>query len=316
MNRNPIYTGLAGAAIALVAMAVTGYVLFWATPGRVSHIAWYPPNTALRVVIQPATIQHYLSGLAPSATRFVRGVPKITSMQPGAFRVDWFHTLPYETALFASMDAPDAISLTLFLNDTPKADDFEGLVNGSSFFRDLDVVSWNPSRVERDAKHVLLAHGSIGASSSVINVQQAPIETSVPDRAPAHLVEIDLNNRSGIGTALLDILTRRYGPLINDYTQNTLGALASKILNVAAFADLIEDDHVRGEFTVLFRPDSPADALRDPLEGLLNEIARALRDEQALFCVFSAAWSDPSTVRATFELRGFERELRHALGNS
>lgn len=88
------------AARVITVLGVTGAVIltifFWLfyQPGRKTHEHLVSPQTRLRLSFQPAMVQDYISSLAPGVTRFVSIVPKFTSMQARAFRIDWIHALP------------------------------------------------------------------------------------------------------------------------------------------------------------------------------------------------------------------------------
>ncbi|MGC8847170.1 MAG: hypothetical protein ACP5QY_15120, partial [Candidatus Hydrogenedens sp.] len=77
------------------------FLLFWLSWIFISPIfsraTAYKPyiqeTTTGYIILQPYKIQKYIRKLAPTATRWIKQIPRFTSLQPGPIRLDWFHNL-------------------------------------------------------------------------------------------------------------------------------------------------------------------------------------------------------------------------------
>nr|HPO14952.1 hypothetical protein [Candidatus Hydrogenedentota bacterium] len=83
ITRARIYTVLFACLMAIIAGVITWVYFFYATPGRIRNDPFVRSGTAARLMLQPYLIQRYISSLAPAGTRFIKGVPQLSSMQGG-----------------------------------------------------------------------------------------------------------------------------------------------------------------------------------------------------------------------------------------
>ena len=139
-HRGTVLSALPGV---LLAVAATWWFLFRGPAPALRHADYLRPDTAVRVVLCPARVQSYVSGLAPTATRFVHGIPKLSSMQGAPIRFDWIHKLPLEMAFLFDQAFPGHFGVTLFLQEHPTGEPIDELAGNSSFLQDLQPILWS-----------------------------------------------------------------------------------------------------------------------------------------------------------------------------
>ncbi len=301
-----------------VALLITVWYLYWATPGRRTHERYLGPGVFVRVSLQPARAQRYVSRLAPTATRFLTTVPKVTSLQARAFRVDWLHTLPYEfTLLFASVLQGEVVA-TLFVNTVPEDTGFPQELNQSPFFREarrMARIEWDRESLALVEKHVYTATGRIdlprtdGATQGLSGWDQRP-----PPWTGKHLVECSAVNRDGALAALHAALIRGGNYGLADEDHAALSAAWSAIAQIHFIGDLIRDDLIEFTLTVRCtrdRPDHVAYAAEMVAAGAADTLARRHR----FHLEGGGDWRDARTYAAQYRLSGFEPALRRALGS-
>ena len=302
----------------LVALLITVWYLYWATPGRRSHERYLEPGVFVRASLQPARAQRYVSRLAPTATRFITTVPKVTSLQPRAFRVDWVHTLPYEfTLLFASV-LPGETGVALFVNTVPEDTGFPQEFNQSPFFRDarrMAQIEWDRESLALVEKHVHTATGRIylprtgGAAQTLSALDERP-----PRWTGKHLVECSAVNRNGALAALHTALISGGNYGLADEDHAALMGAWSAIAQIHFTGDLVRDDLIEFTLTVRCtrdRPDHVAYAAEMIAAGAADTLARRHR----FHLEGGGEWRDPRTYAARYRLSGFEPALRRALGS-
>lgn len=303
--------------IALIS-AITLTVLYFVYPfGKVSHEHLLTPATTVRAVWAPARVQRYISRLAPDATRFIKSVPRLTTMQGGPIRVDWIHALPYEFTFLVAQDRPEDLGVICFISEQPESD-FEGVVNSSGLLRELRPVLWQSQRFTRDARGGLIAEGRLAvppetqreAASWWPNYRPFPI----PPIEGRHLLECSGDNSTGALMQLHGALARRgalwpgmsfHDPLMQTWTG---------VQRVWFCADLVKDDELHFRLVVHCTGTGEADAIL----LLLDQAAAVLSDalfSRHRFQFTGGAAVKGSVIEGEYTLSGFEGALRRALGS-
>ena len=296
----------------LMAALVTYLYATWSPSGRVRHNDFLAPDTAVRAVTQPAKIQGYISGLAPTATRFVSGIPRLSSTQPKGMRIDWVHTLPHEFTLLFDQQAPEALGVALFVSEHPESNDFAGVVNGSAFFGDLRFVQWTPPQLLTKDGGVLVARGAISVPVPVQERVATAWPGYVPLEAPPisgkHLVEIAVDNRNGALMEIHGALMRAYRAWGDVQLHEDLMAIWPDILRANVTADLTQDDeltiHVHAECV------SQPESVPETIDALAHDLATL----GSLQLDGSTHWETHLTAQGHYRVSGFESRLRRALG--
>ena len=300
------------------ALVITVWYLYWATPGRRSHERYLEPGVLARASLQPARAQRYVSRLAPTATRFITTVPKVTSLQARAFRVDWVHTLPYEFTLLFASAPPGETSVMLFVNTLPEDTGFPQEFNQSSFFRDarrMAQIEWDRESLALVEKHVYTATGRIslppggGAAQTLSTLDERP-----PQWTGNHLVECSAVNRNGALAALHAALISGGNYGLADEDHAALMGAWSAIEQIQLTGDLVRDDLIEFTLTVRCsqeRPDHVAYAAEMIAAGAADTLAR----RHGFLLEGGGDWRDPRTYAAQYRLSGFESALRRALGS-
>lgn len=307
---------LAACAILIAGLSTIWY-LYWATPGRRTHERYMAPGTYVRLSLQPARAQRYVSRLAPTATRFITSVPKVTSLQSRAFRVDWIHTLPYEFSLLFASVLPEETSVILFVNTVPEDAAFPGEFNQSPFFRDarrMAQMEWDRPALALAEKNVHLAAGRIfmprstGAPQGLVGLDERP-----PRWRGKHLLELSAVNRDGALAALHAALISGSNYGIADMDHAALMTAWSAIDELHLTGDLIRDDLIEFALTVHCAQDRP-EHVANAAEMAAAGVAEALARQRFRF-EGSGGWRDAFTYAAQYRLTGFEPALRRALGS-
>ena len=313
-HRNTILTTLPGV---LVAVVVTWWFLFRGPAPALRHAEYLCPETAVRAVLCPARVQSYVSSLAPMATRFVRGIPKLSSMQGGPIRFDWLHKMPLEMAFLFDQAFPGRFGVTLFLQEHPTGEPLDELVDSSSFLGDLQPIVWSSPRLRREPKGRLLVEGQLTVPTYVQELatriwpHYQPVET--PPIGGNHFLEISINNCNGALLQLQGALVDLFVPWADPQLQETLNASTQNVLEARAFADLAGDDHLVFHVELQCTDPGSAGTLAGVCRAAGQALSTYLQSSQG-FALEGAVAAERARVVADYHLRGFEPRLRHALG--
>ena len=239
MNRMRLVTVALVALAAVIAATLTIiYLLFPPVPGP-EHDRWLMPNTALRVVLQPSRAQHYITRLAPTATRFIQGVPRLSSTQGRALRIDWIHALPHEITLLVARPRAERLDTRLVVRERPASESMAAVLNHSGFFRALRVAAWNRSRLAPAADNVLVAEGRV----PLAHRDPPPMEPfDPPALETGHLFEIAGVNGGGVPALFHEALVRAYGAYAGAAAHETLHASLGGVDRFRFTADLAAPD--------------------------------------------------------------------------
>lgn len=318
IDRTRLQAIIIGVPLVLCIAAGSYYYFFIRPRTGVTHEAFLVPDTAVRAVLKPVLVQDYVSSLAPTATRFVKGVPKFSSLQQFSFRTEWIHKMPFEFTFLLDQRSPDFLGVILYVQEHPAAEAFDDLVNDSGFFRALYPIQWESSRMLRQGENHLLAMATLPIPSAA----RDGVSRSFPDYVPfdppevtgSHFAEIAINNQNGALMELQGALPGLVGVLNNPALETKSNAFWPKVAGVYFTADLEEPNRVSMTLEV---------TLTDP--GAVNETATLL-DEAAAgvadylssrfgFSFGGTARPDGADViSGTYLLTGFETRLRSALG--
>ena len=301
----------------ILALAATWWFLFLGPGSATRHEAYLRPDTAVRAVLSPARVQAYVSSLAPTATRFVRGVPKLSSMQGGPIRFDWLHKMPLEMAFLLDQAMPGRFGVTLFLQEHPAGEPLDDLISGSSFLADLRPIQWAGPGMRRESGGKLLADGQLEIPQETLDLsariwpRYIPVET--PPLDGNHFLEIGINNCNGALVQLQGALMNLIAPWADQGLQQAMADACQTVLSAHAHADLEQDDRLA--FTVELRCNDAQSA--QALGGVCRTVAEALSVYLASaerFALEGSVITDGSRVLARHVLSGFEVRLRRAVG--
>jgi len=310
MNNSRLVAGAIVAIAALIAIGLTVYYVLFAQPGRQRHDSHLNEDTAVRIVFQPAREQRYISSLTSSATRFIRGVPRVTSMQARAFRVDGIHTLPYELTLLVERPDEGAYPATLFLNPLPESEGLLHELDRPSFFHYMRFAQWTGTRFRKESEQVYTAEGRIQANAGRIG--SAP--TGAPTIQGNHLFEGVGDNRNGAVSALLESVTRAYGAMFDRQFYDAAWYLLEYMASIKVSADLGSADQLDIHFSLDALPQADMGPFLQQCEQATDSLAQFLEHRGNL--QFTGTWKQEGMRRAegVFRLRGWETHLRRLLG--
>jgi hypothetical protein len=306
-------------AVPLVIVVAAGlYYFYFVRPTYgVFHEPLMAQDTAVRVVLKPVLVQSYVSSLAHTATKFIKGIPKVSSMQQFAFNTEWIHKMPFEFSFLFDQRSPEYLGVLLFVREHPTSESFASLVNGSGFFNDLHPIDWEQDRMAREGAGQLVSTGTLPIPVATRNVVSDAFPNYVPFDAPPvtgrHFIEIAVDNSNGALMELHGALSRAVVPWADPTLERNMYQVWPFIEQVQITADLEADD------TLVFRADitcadgDAADVIGEVVETAGAAAGRYLEGRHD-FQVSGRADAVGNKVTAEYTLSGFESKLRRALG--
>lgn len=307
-----------GVPLALCIAAGSYYYFFLRPRTGVTHEAFLVPDTAVRAVMKPVLVQDYVSSLAPAGTRFVKGVPKFSSLQQFSFRTEWIHKMPFEFTFLLDQRSPDFLGVILYVQEHPAAEAFDDLVNDSGFFRALYPVQWESSRMLRQGENHLLAMATL----PIPPVTRDGVSRSFPDYMSfdppevtgSHFAEIAINNQNGALMELQGALPGLVGVLNNPALEAQISDFWPKVAGVYFTADLEEPNRVSMILDVTLTDPGAANEATALLDAAAAAVADYLNSRFGFSFGGTARPDGADGISGTYLLSGFETRLRNALG--
>ncbi len=300
---------------ALSAALITLFVLFLYEPGRERHAVAMPDDTAIRVVMEPARVQRYVSSLAPGITRFVSTVPKVTSMQSRAFRVDWVHAMPYEIALLFSAPGNNTMDATLFINPLPESS-FLSEFNAWGALRELRGVAWSGSGAREVTPAYATASGTVPVNASWNAGAQKPSihALGTPEIEGGHWLEVAAVNADDVFSHLYAAMDRAWRQPGTEASAAALTRALPYLRRARLTGDLTADDELY--FVILLELADPAGraAVDEAMAAVADAMAAGFADRWGWSFGGGFGWTGPAALEGSYHLRGFEARLRRAMG--
>lgn len=318
IDRTRLQAAAIGIPLVLV-MAVGAYYYFFLRPRYgVTHEAFLVPDTAARAVLKPVLVQEYVSSLAPAGTRFIKGVPKFTSLQQFSFRTEWVHKMPFEFTFLLDHRSPDFLGVILYVQEHPAAEAFDDLVNDSGFFRELYPVQWESERMLRQGENHMLAMGTLpipaGTRDAVSRSFPEYVPFDPPEVTGSHFAEIAINNQNGALLELQGALARLVGVLNDPGLEERLSQLWPAVAGAYFTADLTQDNRLSMTLELtLLDPGAASEAVA-LLDQAAADVSRYLSSRFGFSFAGTARPDGADIVAGTYLLSGFENRLRSALG--
>ncbi len=262
------------------------------------------------IVTQPYKIQSYISKLAPEYTKWIKQIPRFTSLQPGPIRLEWFHNLPREISLVFNYFPNVGHEVFLIVNEKKNSTIFVNEVNDSGFLRHLCFTKWDSLRVAPYKSSIWFGKGYVHISSET---QTSRRQTS--QRVPLsnnHLIEIYWDNSYSDLSTLKELILSCYKPRgITPYLP-CLDYLSIEILWLYLYLNLIEDDLIKGNLKV------SSSANYEYVDSCINKIfewiQKQIPNDVHLIATFRGL--ENGTITYEVEFSKFEQHLRKALGNN
>nr|AUN37013.1 hypothetical protein [uncultured bacterium] len=295
----------------LSAIVITTWVWIIYQPGRATHKTLQTEQTKFRLSLQPEMIQSYISSLAPGITHFINVVPKVSSLQSRAFRVDWVHALPYEITFLGDIAAPDKLNMTLYVNTIPDNGSFVGEVNASGALRELQPIRWNGPQLNAVAEQQFTAKGTVSLLPELAQVLEVWPKSAgtLPTFNGGHLVEFEAENGSGVLLALHQAFQDTAWKWASEDTNAGLVAIWRGVQKVEVLGDLTHGDEL--SFNLKLTGNRSLD--RNTAEAVFNaatEELRAYLSEAQLDFSGQLSWANSLTCTGEFRLTGFEARIQ------
>lgn len=315
LDRTKLQIVLVGVPLAFL-LAGGSYYYFFVLPRHgVSHEDLLLPDTAVRAVVKPVLVQEYVSSLAPVGTRFIKGVPKVSSLQQFSFRTEWIHKMPFEFTFLLDQRSPDFLGVILYVQEHPAAESFEDLVNNGAFFQALYPIQWQSERMTSHGQNRLTAMGTLPIPERTRNTVSEAFPDYIPlDTPPVtgrHFVEIAVNNRNGALMELQGALSGLVGVLEDPALEDWLFRFWPSVESARFLADLNGADRMDMRLEVVCRDAREAAEI---IQQTATD-AHAYLERRFGFTLEGTAHQENSTTaQGEYALSGFENRLRRALG--
>lgn len=312
---------LVATAIVVLAVLIAGVgtwlALYVFHPGRVSHAEYLPPNNAIRIALQPFRVQSRVSDLVPTATRFIKQVPKFTSMQGRPFRIDWIHHLPYEFTFLLQQDTPDALGVRLYVNEKPDMKSFVSELNNSGFFGAVRGVVWNPPRLHAEGQTSWMTDGSMPLPTHTQEyVRQVFGNAGIPDAVDytgEHFFEMTGVNNAGAFLEFHGSTLRNWGAMGGDDLHDALSNVWPHIARAHITGDWIDTDRMDFKLELVLSPSGDAATVMAAHDLFLSRLDAGLQAWQGMNLTGSAKQQNSRLLVGNYTLRGFEAALQRAL---
>ncbi len=317
LDKTRIQAVLIAVPIVLV-IGVGLYYFFFIRPTYgVFHEPLMAQDTAVRLVTKPVLVQSYVSSLAPTGSRYISGVPKVSSLQQFVFRTEWIHKMPFEFSFLLDHRSPEHFGVLLFVREHPASEAFDSLVDGSGFFRALYPLRWEQQRMSRQSTGQLIATATLPIPSATREAVSASWPDYVPIAPPPvtgrHFIEVGVNNRNGALMELHGALARAVVPWADANLERRMRQLWPAILDVRLTGDLAGDDRLVFVAEIVCGTAVEATDVRLAVENAAQAIGRYLQSAHG-FQLRGSASVFGDTVESEYVLSGFESRLRRALG--
>ena len=301
----------------VMAIFLTIFVWIIYQPGRHKHTALINESTKLRLSFHPAIIQDYVTSLAPGITRFVGAVPKFSSMQARAFRVDWIHALPYEITFLVEQRDNAALPLIVYVNPIPDNDSFVGEVNGWGALGRMPVIKWQSGRLTAAGEQQYTAKGEIPIGEAILPLLSAwPLGRSgLAPYSGGQFIEFAADNGGGILLALHSAFRDSLFAWTSAETEERLYALWPQIASVAVTGALTRDDEITFRLAISGTSQVNQQSAGDTIAAALDELGYYLSEREGLSLLNDGRWVGPGTYEATSQFTGFEAKIRQIWRN-
>ncbi|HOV32518.1 MAG TPA: hypothetical protein PLX23_04050 [Candidatus Hydrogenedens sp.] len=289
------------------------FLIFWIfiTPlfSRATAYTRYAQDTTVGYIItQPSKIQKYIRKLAPTATRWIKQVPRFTSLQPGPIRLDWFHNLPREFSLVFNYLPGTGFETYLTILEKRNSTAFIEELHSSHFLKEFCFIEWRShqcSNIQRDLwVDEGFIYGKMQPDYSIQEITPHSLENK-------HLIELLWLNKEQNAAIILENLTSCFKSLNNPFLTEWYSALADSswiYLNL----DLIEDNLIEGILVIYPVTPTGIEGIKEGISTLQEWVQYQLPSPIKIEINESV-----SSVELKWKIQfyDFESQLRRALGN-
>ncbi len=261
------------------------------------------------IILQPYKIQKYIRKLAPTATRWIKQIPRVTSLQPGPIRLDWFHNLTREFSLLFDYIPGTGFETHLIIREKRNSTAFIEELNSSRVLNEFCLINWRTPITSNVNKDIWINEGFIYGKKSFSN--DNPLISNPIQLKNKHFLEILWINRDQNADIILESLVRCF-PKLNHIHLPTWQVGLQNTAWIYLYLNLIQDNFVNGELIIC--PHSSADNLkiRESISTLNDWIQSQLPSPMQL-----EIQENPQGENLTWEIQfyDFEPHLKRALGN-
>ncbi|MGC9054731.1 MAG: hypothetical protein ACP5KS_12720, partial [Candidatus Hydrogenedens sp.] len=263
------------------------------------------------IILQPYKIQKYIRKLAPTATRWIKQIPRFTSLQPGPIRLDWFHNLPREFSLLFDYIPGTGFETHLIIREKRNSTAFMEELNASHFLNEFCFITWRSplsSHIQRD---LWVNEGVVYKKTSSISISDFNSFPPSELLTNKHFFEFLWINREQNSIDILENLVPCFPRLNTAYLPGWRNALTN-IEWIYLNLNLIEDNLIAG--TISIQPLNPT-TTTEIKEGMLT--LKEWIQSQLPSPLQLEINESTSSEHLNWEIRfyDFEIQLKRALGN-
>ncbi|MCX8065261.1 MAG: hypothetical protein N3G21_08835 [Candidatus Hydrogenedentes bacterium] len=285
-------------------------IIFSFSPKAQAYKNFIQNETIGIIILQPYKIQNYISKLAPSYTKWIKQIPRFTSLQPGPIRLEWFHNLPREISLLFNHIPNIGNEVYFVVNEKRNSEVFVNEVNDSGFIRNLCFTKWDSSKLSLYKDAIWYAKGYYQVEFEKQGFILQPLQENLITNK--HLLEIYWDNTNSDLAKLKELIISCYRPKgITPYL-SCLDYLSHEISWLHLYLNLNEDNLVYGILRVSSTSNTQSTDLC--LQQFVEWIKSQLPNDISLEVNLSEINGNIITWEIIFSQ--FEHHLRRLLGSN
>lgn len=261
------------------------------------------------LILQPYKVQKYISKLAPEYTKWIKQIPRFTSLQPGPIRLEGFHNLPREISLLFNHVPNIGNEVYLIVNEKKNSRVFIEEINDSGFIKNLCFAKWDSLRLSPYKSSIWYVKGYFQTVSENRILTSPQFEEKLLSRK--HLLEIYWNNSHSNLIGIKETLLLCYKPKGISQYLSCLEYLSQEVLELHLYLDLVEDNLIKGYLSI-----SSVDSSQS-IDLCIQQFSEWIRSQLPNDINFEIYLSNAENNRAKWEIvfSQFEPHLRRALGS-
>ncbi|HOK09334.1 MAG TPA: hypothetical protein PLJ10_06695 [Candidatus Hydrogenedens sp.] len=294
----------------ILSLSLSFYLYVYSSFSKATGYKYFvQDNTVGYVITQPSHIQAYIRKLAPSATRWIKQVPRFTSLQPVPIRLDWFHNLPREASLVFHYIPSMGFETRFIIREKRNSSAFIEELHASHFVKELRFIQWKSHQFANIQRDIWLNEGFIYGKPPY--AQDVSIQTYTLPLQNNHLVEIFWLNTDQNLSILLDQIYQSFPSLLRNYLIDWQTAIEN-IYWIHSTLDLKEDNLCQGVLNIQATNPIKIDEIRQGVQSF-NEWLQSQLPSSMKFELTEE--NNFETLTWNIRFYDFEPQLKRALGN-
>ncbi len=268
-------------------------------------------STSGYIILQPYKAQKYIRKLAPTATRWIKQIPRFSSLQPGPIRLDWFHNLPREFSLLFDYIPGTGFESRLILLEKRNSTAFIEELNSSRFLNEFCFIDWRSPLSSNVQKDLWINEGFVYGKKTWPTTGIHNFVSPPKLLKNKYLLELLWINREQNAIIILENLVRCFPRLNNTYLSTWYRAL-NNIEWIYLHVNLVEDNLISGSLFITPLSLAETTEIKESVFTLKEWIQLQLPSPIQLEINET---SNTEHLRWDVRFYDFETRLKRALGN-